>query len=311
MCTSAGTHELKDRIRAGKRWRSSAIFDVGTLIFGFPASWMMSATATGTTRVVVLDTEFQQVKTIRVIGWAVGLWLFLVPGFVCGEAASPTPVASLATANPTPEGKISLEATARKRVPNKVADVVLAVQVDGRTGDAVSSALSQRSQMLLDYLRQQAVDRLTTEEVGFEPQVEPVRGGPDRIVGYTGHASVSFRTTPDKLGTVLSGSLEHGANTITQTQFRPLESDIDAARRDLAIEATKTALARADAIAQAAGVRVVRIEDITVRSEESAVPLQFKSARAMEAPAPARAIETATGEQEVSVRVLVQVGTCK
>ena len=247
----------------------------------------------------------------RVIGWLVGSWLLLVPGFVCGEAASPTPVASAATANPTPEGKISVEATARKRVPNKVADVVLAIQVDGRTGDAVSSALSQRSQMLLDYLRQQAVDRLTTEEVGFEPQVEPVRGGPDRIVGYTGHASVSFRTTPDKLGTVLSGSLEHGANTIAQTQFTPLESDIDAARRDLAIEATKTALARADAIAQAAGVRVVRIEDITVRSEESAVPLQFKSARAMEAPAPARAIETATGEQEVSVRVLVQVGTCK
>ena len=247
----------------------------------------------------------------RVIGWAVGLWLFYFPGFVCGEAASPTPVTSAATANPTPEGKISLEATARKRVPNKVADVVLAVQVDGRAGDAVSSALSQRSQTLLDYLRQQAVDQLTTEEVGFEPQVEPVRGGPDRIVGYTGHASVSFRTTPDKLGTLLSGSLEHGANTITQTQFTPLESDIDAARRDLAIEATKTALARADAIAQAAGVRVVRIEDITVRSEESAVPLQFKSARAMEAPAPARAIETATGEQEISVRVLVQVRTCK
>ena len=247
----------------------------------------------------------------RVIGWLVGSWLLLVPGFVCGEPASPTPVASAATANPTPEGKISLEATARKRVPNKVADVVLAIQVDGRTGDAVSSALSQRSQTLLDYLCQQGVDRLTTEDVGFEPQVEPVRGGPDRIVGYTGHASVSFRTTPDKLGTLLSGSLEHGANTITQTQFTPLESDIDAARRDLAIEATKTALARADAVAQAAGVRVVRIEDITVRSEESVVPLQFKSARAMEAPAPARAIETATGEQEISVRVLVQVRTCK
>jgi len=69
----------------------------------------------------------------RVIGWAVGLWLFYFPGFVCGEAASPTPVASAATANPTPEGKISLEATARKRVPNKVADVVLAIQ-DVRIG---------------------------------------------------------------------------------------------------------------------------------------------------------------------------------
>ena len=53
-------------------------------------------------------------------------------------------------------------------------------------------------------------------------------GAPDRIVGYTGSASISFRTTPDKLGTLLSGSLEHGANTINQTQFSPLESEVDA-----------------------------------------------------------------------------------
>jgi hypothetical protein len=50
------------------------------------------------------------------------------------------------------------------------------------------------------------------------------RNGPDRIVGYTGTASVSFRTTPDNLGTVLGGSLESEANTISQTQFTPTES---------------------------------------------------------------------------------------
>ena len=37
---------------------------------------------------------------------------------------------------------------------------------------------------------------------------------------------------------------------MSQTEFTPLESEIDTARRDLAIEAMKNALARADAIAQ-------------------------------------------------------------
>ena len=233
-----------------------------------------------------------------------GVWMLVVPGMVWAEA-SPTPGASVAEAKPTPEGKISLEAAARKRVPNTVADVVLAIQVEGRTGDAVSNNLSQRSQTLLDYLRQQGVERLTTEDVGFDPQVESVRGQPDRIVGYTGHASVSFRTTPDKLGTVLTGSLEHGANTISQTQYTPLESEIDAARRELAVEATKTALARADAIAQAAGVQVVQIEAINVASEEAVVPT-FKAGREMTVRG---GLETVAGEQEISVRVSVQVGT--
>ena len=119
-------------------------------------------------------------------------------------------------------------------------------------------------------------------------------------------ASVSFRITPEKLGTVLGGSLEHGANSIDQTQFAPLESEIDAARRDLAIEATKTALARADAIAEAAGERVVRIEDINVASEETVVPTPFKATRELPAPV-TRTIATTAGDQEISVRVSIQV----
>ena len=192
-----------------------------------------------------------------VLGSIFGLTLAL--GLVRAESPAPTPTGSPATPNPTPDGRVSLEAVARKRLPNTVADVLLGIQVEGRTADAVSNGLAQRSQTLLEYLRQQGVERLRTENVNFQPQVESVRNGPDRIVGYTGSANVSFRTTTDKLGTVLGGSLEHGANTISQTSFSPIESEIENARRELAIEATKAALARADAVAEAAGVRVVRV----------------------------------------------------
>jgi uncharacterized protein len=239
------------------------------------------------------------------------LGLSLVIGSARGDEVSPSPTAASAPmANPMPEGKINLEATARKRLPNTVANVVLGIQVEGRTGDAVSGSLADRSHTLLDFLRQQGVERLRTEDVSYQPQIESGRNGaPDRIVGYTGSASISFRTTPDKLGTLLSGSLEHGANTINQTQFSPLESEIDAARQDLAIEATKTALARADALAQATGLRVVRIEQINVASEENIVPVPLGGMKMM---APARApIETASGEQEVAARVSVQVGVTK
>jgi len=227
------------------------------------------------------------------------------------QAATPVASGSPEAAKLAPDGKINLEATAHKRLPNTVADVVLGIQVEGRTADAVSSALAQKSQTLLDYLRQQGTERLRTEEVAFQPQVESVRGT-DRIVGYSGSANVSFRITPDKLGTVLAGSLEHGANTVSQTQFSPLESEVEAARRDLELEGTKTALTRAHAIAEAVGLRVVGVEQISVVTEENEIQ-PFTVAKA-EAPAGSRAmggIATATGEQEVTVRVAVQVGVAK
>ena len=237
------------------------------------------------------------------------VWVWLIgPAVVLAESASPTPASSAAPV--VAVGKISLEATARKRLPNTVADVVLAIQVEGRTVDAVSSQLAERSHTLLDFLRQQEVERLRTEDVAYEPETEPVRGAPDRIVGYNGHASVSFRTTPEKLGALITAALEHGANTVSRTVFSPKEAEIDTARQDLAIEATKTALTRADAIAQAVGQRVVRLQNINVASEEGVIPLPFRAAKA-ELPSTANAVETAPGEQEISVRVSVEVGIVK
>jgi uncharacterized protein YggE len=231
-------------------------------------------------------------------------------GAARADAQAATPVATVSPApGPSPEGRINLEATARKRLPNTVANVVLGIQVEGRTSEAVSGSLADRSRTLLDFLRQQGVERLRTEDLNYQPQIESVRNGPDRIVGYSGSASVSFRTTPDKLGTVLSGSLEHGANTVSQTQFSPQESEIDAARQELAIEATKTALRRVDALAEATGLRTVRIEEINVASEDNVVPMPFAAGKTVAMPA--RAVETASGEQEISVRVSVQVGVAK
>src|SRR5258707_9623683 len=123
-----------------------------------------------------------------VLGSIFGLTLAL--GLARAESPTPTPMASPATPNPTPEGRVSLEAVARKRLPNTVADVVLGIQVEGRTADAVSNGLAQRAQSLVEYLRQQAGERLRTENVNFQPQVESGRNGPDRIVGYTGGANV-------------------------------------------------------------------------------------------------------------------------
>ena len=66
-----------------------------------------------------------------------------------------------------------------------------------------------------------------------------------------------------------------------------------------------------DAVAEAAGLRVLRVETINVAGEENVVPLQFAAKVEGGVRAAARPVQTVSGEQEVSVRVSVQVGVSK
>jgi putative heme iron utilization protein len=81
----------------------------------------------------------------------------------------------------------------------------------------------------------------------------------------------------------------------------------EAARRHLSEDATKTAVAQADAIAQAAGMKVVSIRNISVDSDnifqqqETLATLQVNEfARDKNAPEP---VNTASGEDQLSIRV--------
>jgi uncharacterized protein YggE len=189
-------------------------------------------------------------------------------------------------------------------VPNTVADVVVGIEATGRDVASVSQPLEQHSQALLEFLRQQGAERLRTEEVSVEPQTETQPNGRNRIAGYSGHLSISFRTSPQQLPALLGGSLEHGANTIIQTVFTPRESEIDAARQELAVEATKMALAQAEAVAKAADTRVVGIREINVAPEGEVVPRAEKVQAA--SAGLNRTIATTAGEQELAVRVVVR-----
>lgn len=208
---------------------------------------------------------------------------------------------------PVNAGLVSTSATAHRRIPNTVADVSVGIQTQGADAASVSRDLAQRSKTLLDWLRGQGAERLATDQISFQPQTHEEKSGQQKIVGYTGSTSVSFRTTPDKVGAILSGVLDHGANTIQQTNYAPREEDEDKVRKELAQEATRTAVAQGDAVAESAGTHVIGVREVNV--EPSGVmrpmPMMRMSATAMAAPTPA--METQAGEQDISVTVSVKL----
>jgi uncharacterized protein YggE len=209
---------------------------------------------------------------------------------------------------PVNAGIVATTATAHRRVPNTVVDVSVGIQTQGQDAAAVSRDLAQRSQALLGWLRAQGAERLATEQVSFQPQTHEEKNGQQKIVGYTGSTTVSFRTTPAKVGEILSGVLEHGANTIQQTSYAPKEEEEDKVRKELAQEATKSAMEQAEAVAAAANTRVIGVREVNVQPNGFVRPMPMMRAQAGIAMAPPPPpMGTEAGDQDLSVNVSVRL----
>ena len=233
-------------------------------------------------------------------------FLLAVPA-VLGQAA-PDPCA---TAPQTCATLIDTQATAETRLPNTAADISVGITASDKDMPAVQRALAEKTATLLSYLRAQKAQRLITTSVSFSPQVKSQKNALDKTVGYDGSSQISFRTTPEKAAELLSGVLEHGANNISSTSFTPTEEEVAAARASLSGEATRTAIAQAYA-AKAAGLHVVAVRTINV---DAAAPMMKRplayAAMEMRAGASPAPIETAAGDQALSMQVRVTVAAAR
>ena len=221
-----------------------------------------------------------------------------VPGDPCGTAPQNCPT------------YISTTSTAQTRIPNTAVDVSLGLTVTKAGLPATQRALAAQSTALLTFLRAQGVQRLITTNVSFTPETRYQKNAADKTVGYTGATTVSFRTTPDKAPDLLAGALLNGANTIDGTVFTPTEQEIEDARRDLAAQATKTAVAQVETIAKAVGLRMLALRDVEVgaptpAASENNDQMFARAMKAAPAAPPPPPIATAQGDQQLSISVSV------
>jgi uncharacterized protein YggE len=166
---------------------------------------------------------------------------------------------------------IETQATSRARIPNTVVDISLRISVSEKDLATTQRELSEKSTALLSYLRSKQVQRLSTEGVSFRPDTRSSKNGPDRTVAYDGLTTISFRILPDQAPAILSEALDQGATSISSTTFTPTEEEISTARRSLEADATRTAIAKATNIAQAAGLRVLAVRNIAANPDGQAI----------------------------------------
>lgn len=222
-----------------------------------------------------------------------------------GTAATAAP-----DSEPEPRLRVTGEGTAS--VEPDMALLQLTVTREGETARAALDANSAAMQDVLAAMRDQGIAERDLQTANFsiyprykhQPQRPSGEQEPPRIVGYTVSNSLTVRVRDIKrVGVILDESVSLGVNEGGNIQFMnddPSEA-LAKARRD----AVRDALARASTLAEAAGVKLGDILEISEHFGQQHQPMPM--ARMAMAEKAYDSVPVASGENSYQVRVDVVV----
>lgn len=219
------------------------------------------------------------------------------------------PLAALAADAPVRQVHVTGEGEAF--LAPDMAVMQLTVTREGDTARAALDANSSAMQQVLDAMRAAGVEErdLRTSQFSIQPRYRHLprqQDGsqePPSIVGYQVSNSLEVRVRDiDAVGAVLDRAVSLGVNQDGQIQWAnadPREAE-DAARR----AAVKDALARARTLAEAAGVKLGKVLEITEQGGAAPMPAMFRREAVMAA---ADSVPLATGENAYRVSVSLRI----
>jgi uncharacterized protein YggE len=201
-------------------------------------------------------------------------------------------------------GTIVVGGIGRVAVEPDVADLRLGVTVARPTVEAARTVAATTMEAILAAVAAAGVERrdVRTALLSVQPRYEYRENQPPAMAGYD-LANVVEVTVRDlaRLGAVVDGTLGAGATSLDQLTFRV--ADPERAEREARVRAMAAARARADVLAEAAGLAIVGVADI-VESAGLPIPMPHLKAERMLAAADA-ATPVEAGSLEISVSVTV------
>jgi len=179
---------------------------------------------------------------------------------------------------------ILTDGTAEVSGENDSVRILIAVVIHGRNLEAVSAANMDATEKVLSAVKSLDIKLLTLKTIDY--RVTPQRdykAKPPKIKGYEVHNSVAVTLegfAPDRLSRhasiIISKALENGANSIQYIKFY-IKNRARLEHKALA-DATRQAIARAEILAEAAGVKLKRIVTLSTYPVHSPpVPNTFRA----------------------------------
>ena len=206
---------------------------------------------------------------------------------------------------PDPDaGTIVVSGTGRVSAEPDLADLRLGVAVARPTVDSARAVAAKTMEAILSSVAAAGVERrdVRTALLSVQPRYEYRENQPPALAGYdlSNVVEVTVRDLA-RLGEVIDGTLGAGATSLDQLSFRV--ADPAPPEREARLLAMAAARARADVLAEAAGLEIVGVSDI-VEGGGPPMPMpRMKAERMMLAADSATSVEA--GSLEISVDVTV------
>lgn len=214
------------------------------------------------------------------------------------------------SANQEPVPSMVVGASADVRVAPDRAELSVAVESRARTAAQASAENARVQTAVLDAVRRQGVtaQQLQTRSMQVSPEYQyPREGGRPTVTGYVARNEVVVTLTDlAKVGAVIDAALGQGATNISGPRF--MLANPDSARREALDAAVRKAMADAQVMARAAGVRVGRVLEMSTHSGaenfEVARPAVMMRAAADAPPTP---VESGSITIQASVQLRVAI----
>jgi uncharacterized protein YggE len=185
----------------------------------------------------------------------------------------------------------------------------IGVATQAQTAQEAAAQNARQLDTAMQEIRKALGPAAELKTVGYSVQPEyryPQGGGQPKITGYSAHNTLRVTLNdPALVGKAIDVATQSGANTIAGVQFS-LKDESGAQARALR-EATARAKEKAEAMAQALGVRVVRVLSAVESATNIVRPLGNLPMMARAAVAPPTPVESGTVEIHANVTVTLEV----
>ena len=152
-----------------------------------------------------------------------------------------------------------------KKIATSITQIEISVEIQDKSATKTQQEMARRTNSVLDFLRSRKVEQLQSKEIRLEPNYQ-YNNNKREMVGYIGTNAVSFRTTPEQLGTILDGAVNAGATSINGLSMTASEEVIISAQKKALELATIDAQQKAEVIFKTLNLKPKEVSNIQINS---------------------------------------------
>jgi hypothetical protein len=192
-----------------------------------------------------------------------------------------------------------------ERIATTMSQVQLGVEIQGKTAQEVQEELARRSSAVVQLLRSRNVEKLQTTGIQLNP-VYSYEDNVQRLKGYSGTNTVSFRVPNERAGSILDEAVKAGATRIDGVSFSASETAISEAQKQALREATQDAQQQADAVLSVLNLSRKDIVNIQINGATPPPPMLVQRETKLLGGEVAQT-PVIGGEQEIHASVTLQI----